>query len=41
MNKFNQKEFIEICKTFNVEPKVEDIIIRYSTDSYFNKVKKL
>lgn len=40
MNEFNEKEFIEICKIFNVEPKAQEKIIRYSTDSYFNKVKK-
>lgn len=40
MNEFNESEFFEICKKFNVQPSAQEVTIRYSTGSYFNKVRK-
>jgi ADP-ribose pyrophosphatase YjhB (NUDIX family) len=39
MNKFNEKEFLEICKKFNAEPYCEEITITYEKDNFFNKMK--
>ena len=39
MNKFNEKEFIDICRKFNMEPHAEEITIRYSGNSFYNKMR--
>jgi len=39
-NNFSRKEFIEICKKFNSGAAVREVVIEYSSSSYFNKVKK-
>ncbi len=39
MNKFNEQEFLEICKKLNTQPYSEDITITYERDSYFNKLR--
>jgi 8-oxo-dGTP diphosphatase len=40
LNSFNEKEFLEICGYFNVEPIIEEIYINYTNSSFFNKMKK-
>lgn len=40
MNEFNEIEFLEICKNFNIQPNAKEVTIKYSTPNYFNKVKK-
>ena len=40
LNTFNEKEFIEICKSFGEEPCIQEIAINYTNSSFFNKVKK-
>lgn len=39
MNTFNEKEFLEICKRFDVIPFTKDITIQCKTAGFFNKVK--
>lgn len=39
MNKFNEKEFFEICKKLNRKAAIQDIVIRYANSSFFNKTK--
>jgi 8-oxo-dGTP diphosphatase len=39
MNTFNEKEFLEICSSLNIEGIIEDVTIRYTGSSYFNKLK--
>jgi ADP-ribose pyrophosphatase len=39
MNIFNQKEFEGLCNRFNTTQCIEDITIRYTNSSFFNKIK--
>jgi 8-oxo-dGTP diphosphatase len=39
MNKFNENEYKEICKKFNSPGNIEDVTIRFTKRSYFNKLK--
>lgn len=39
MNEFNEKEFYEICKRLDTDAAIEDIVIRYTNSSFFNKTR--
>lgn len=39
MNIFNEREFFDICSRFGVEPRIEEVTIRYSGSGFFNKMK--
>lgn len=39
MNKFDEKEFSEICAKLKSRPLIEEVTIIYSNSSFFNKVK--
>ena len=39
MNKFNENEYNDICRKFNSSGNIEDVTIRYTQSSYFNKLK--
>jgi len=39
MNKFNEKEFAEICKKFNGRPSIQEAVLIYQNDDFFEKMK--
>jgi 8-oxo-dGTP diphosphatase len=39
MNKFNEKEFADICEAFNVRPCISEVELEYSRISFFNRMK--
>lgn len=40
MNKFNEKEFEELCRRFNVQPCSKEVTIGNLTEGYYKKVKQ-
>lgn len=40
MNRFNDKEFMELCQRLNAEPHIEEVTINYENKGFFNKIKK-
>lgn len=40
MNYFNEKEFNDICSKFNTVPRIMERTIRYSSSSFFNRMKR-
>lgn len=40
MNYFDEKEFENLCNMFHVPPRVEETTIKYTGDSFFNKMKR-
>lgn len=41
MNLFSKAEFLNICKKLKTDAVIKDITIRYSTPSYFNRIKSM
>lgn len=41
MNIFNEAEFKGICKRLDTDAPVKDVIIRYQSKSYFNRIKSV
>jgi 8-oxo-dGTP diphosphatase len=41
MNIFNEAEFKGICRKFGTDAPIKDIIIRYQSKSYFNRIKSV
>jgi len=39
MNKFDKKEFMDICRRLNAKPRIEEVILEYSGASFYNKMK--
>ena len=39
MNEFNEKEFLDICKKLNTSPIIQDVTIKYTNSSFFNKMR--
>lgn len=41
MNAFNEAEFKDICKRLDTDAPITDVIIRYQSQSYFNRIKNV
>jgi 8-oxo-dGTP diphosphatase len=41
MNVFNEAEFKEICKKLGTNAPIKDVVIRYQSKSYFNRIKNV
>jgi 8-oxo-dGTP diphosphatase len=41
MNVFNEAEFKDICKRLGTDAPIKDVIIRYQSKSYFNRIKSV
>jgi 8-oxo-dGTP pyrophosphatase MutT (NUDIX family) len=41
MNVFNEAEFYNICKKLDCEGTIKDVTVRYTTPSYFNRIRNV